>query len=644
MKFRISSKISMLVGALSAAVSITIGLVLHYGSTEIIFDQSLERLKYETNIRSVQLLNDIEGLSLDALYLVGTPPISGIPRSEKSDGIDPLDGSTTEVWVKRLEIIFAELIRAKPTYIQIRLIPIRDGGRELVRVDKLGNLIQSIAQKDLQQKGDKDYFKKAAMMNPGEVHLSNISLNREYGKVTKPHLPTIRAATPIYYNNELYGVLVINMDFRSIFKSLIDSTPRSLTPYVTNEQGFYLANPEISKSFGFDLGHDEKIYDLYPSLNFNKTQDIRDSEFTFFENQSNDLNVIHVVKAQFDSSNRERFLGVALATSNANLLSESNKLRNNALIVVALLVAGILLVSSALATRLMRPLQKITNASEDVANGREVMDLPIHDNDEIGDLARAFDLMRTQLNDKEKALLETQAESHHENKMASLGEMASGMAHEINTPLQEISLIAERVKRRSAKGKMGDINEPMDQVLSNVKHMSSIIESLRKVSRQSEDDPFELSAVEDIISDVTNLSKERYFLKGVKLEVIYAGECRLLKIECQRLQISQILINLVNNAFDSVVDSSNKWIKINIDTEDNNLKISVTDGGFGISTSVQHKMFEPMYTTKSIGHGTGLGLSISAGIAEKHGGNLSYDKSCKNTCFILTLPLQVDNT
>ena len=269
-----------------------------------------------------------------------------------------------------------------------------------------------------------------------------------------------------------------------------------------------------------------------------------------------------------------------------------------------------------------------------------VMDLPIHDNDEIGDLARAFDLMRTQLDDKEKALLETQAVSHHENKMASLGEMASGMAHEINTPLQEISLIAERVKRRSAKGKIQDINEPMDQVLSSVKHMSSIIESLRKVSRQSEDDAFELSGVEDIISDVTNLSNERYVLKGVNLDVIYANESRVLKIECQRLQISQIIINLVNNAFDAAVESTDKWIKIIVDADSENLKISITDSGAGISENVQNKMFEPMYTTKNIGHGTGLGLSISVGIAEKHGGKLSYDKSCENTRFILTLPLR----
>ncbi len=464
MQLRIASKISILVGVLTAIVALAIGGVLHSGSTDIIFEQSLERLKYETNIRATELVNDIDGLSRDALYLVGTPPVSGIPRSIGNHGIDPLDGSKTGVWIKRLEIIFTELIRAKPSYLQIRLITVNDNGRELVRVDRKGSFIQSIPKDDLQQKGDTEYFKQAVLINSGEIYLSDISLNREHGIVTTPHLPVIRAATPIYFKQKLYAIMVINMDFSDIFQSLIESTPRSLTPYVTNEKGFYLANPDQSKNFGFDLDHKARIFDLYPSVDFYKTNDIRDKQYTFFE-PGNNLDVVHIVKAPFDPKHPKRFLGVGLATSNNTLLAESNSLRNYAFTFIALVIVAILLASSALATRLMQPLRKVTQAAEDLADGRDVLDLPINDTDEIGELARAFDFMKHQLDEKELALLTTQAEAHQANKMSSLGEMASGMAHEINTPLLEISLIAERVKRRHAKGNSQDIEEAMDNII-----------------------------------------------------------------------------------------------------------------------------------------------------------------------------------
>ncbi len=159
--------------------------------------------------------------------------------------------------------------------------------------------------------------------------------------------------------------------------------------------------------------------------------------------------------------------------------------------------------------------------------------------------------------------------------------------------------------------------------------MSNIIESLRNISRESESDAFERCGIADIINDVQNLSKERYHLKGVLLDVDYAENCKDMFIECQRLQISQILINLLNNAFDAVQDEKEKWIKVTISDTESNAMIAVTDSGKGIKKDVLARIFEPMFTTKEIGKGTGLGLSISSGIAKNHNGSLSYDEPVK---------------
>jgi signal transduction histidine kinase len=98
-------------------------------------------------------------------------------------------------------------------------------------------------------------------------------------------------------------------------------------------------------------------------------------------------------------------------------------------------------------------------------------------------------------------------------------------------------------------------------------------------------------------------------------------------------------MNLLNNAYDAVQSGTHSWIEIAATTENNILKISITDSGSGISQSIQDKIMMPFFTTKEVGKGTGLGLSISQGIIEEHGGKLYFDPSSKNTRFTIELPI-----
>ena len=230
---------------------------------------------------------------------------------------------------------------------------------------------------------------------------------------------------------------------------------------------------------------------------------------------------------------------------------------------------------------------------------------------------------------------------HQINKMTSLGEMASGMAHEINNPIHEINMIAERVIRRGNKSNSTEVEDAMRQVINSVKHISGIIDSLRNVSRDSQNDSFELTLVGDIITDVINLTKQRCTKENISLKITYVGDCcDVAKFDCQRLQITQVLINLVNNSFDAISKLKDKWVIINIDTNGEDLFISVTDSGHGIIPELQQKIFEPMYTSKDIGEGTGLGLSISSAIVQRHNGQLTYNDRSENTQFILQIPIR----
>ena len=223
-------------------------------------------------------------------------------------------------------------------------------------------------------------------------------------------------------------------------------------------------------------------------------------------------------------------------------------------------------------------------------------------------------------------------------KLASLGEISTGLAHEINSPIAEISMIAERVKRRYSKGNTDNLNETMEQIINSVKHVSNLIESLRRVTRHSDQDEFELTHIQDIIEDVMGLGYERYTQGGVKMDIEYINNTAQVQVECQRLQISQVLINLINNSFSVVKTLDDKWVKISIEENENDLILSVIDSGLGIKSDIQQKMFNPMYTSKAIGEGSGLGLSISSSIIKKHNGTLLYNENSEHTCFIITLP------
>lgn len=241
----------------------------------------------------------------------------------------------------------------------------------------------------------------------------------------------------------------------------------------------------------------------------------------------------------------------------------------------------------------------------------------------------------SELEKNKQLLIDSQARSFHSNKLAALGEMASGIAHEINSPIQAISLLTYKLKKEIV-GKC-DISY-VDKIDSAVDKISHIIDSLRKVSRDSSTDPFEKVTIKEIIDDVLGITSERYNLKNIQLECNYHDGTENYSLSCQRLQVGQIIINLLNNSYDAVLQAERKWISVNVSETENDIVVSICDSGAGIPSEIKSRVFEPMFTTKDIGKGTGLGLSISSEIAKQHHGSLTIDPDSSDTCFILKLP------
>lgn len=224
------------------------------------------------------------------------------------------------------------------------------------------------------------------------------------------------------------------------------------------------------------------------------------------------------------------------------------------------------------------------------------------------------------------------------DKMSTLGEMASGIAHEVNNPLTIIIGTVNIIKKRIPKNELSleVLEKDLLKIESTSMRISKIVKGLQMFSRESNDDPFILSSVESIVNSTLDLSSEK--CRKMKIKIQSKIPSAELVINSRASQISQVLLNLINNSIDAIEKLEDRWINIEVSETDLRVLISVTDSGLGIPPSVVKKLMQPFFTTKPVGKGTGLGLSISKGLIEMHHGSLNYISDSKNTKFVIDLP------
>lgn len=223
------------------------------------------------------------------------------------------------------------------------------------------------------------------------------------------------------------------------------------------------------------------------------------------------------------------------------------------------------------------------------------------------------------------------------SKMSALGEMAAGVAHEINTPLATIGMRIEQMEECLKEGDIDalDFLAATAVIKDTVARIAKIINGLRFFAREGRGLDMQNVIVSDLIDDTLSFCHERFNNHGIRLRVIQSGSYT---IECRAVEISQVLLNLLNNAFDAVEKLQDKWVRVEVIEKGVHIEISVTDSGGGISQDIQEKIMQPFFTTKEIGRGTGLGLSISNGIMMAHQGKIYVDSSCPNTKLTMVIP------
>lgn len=261
--------------------------------------------------------------------------------------------------------------------------------------------------------------------------------------------------------------------------------------------------------------------------------------------------------------------------------------------------------------------------------------------DEKGNVTGYLQIMEdvTELKEKEKLLAEQEMKIVASSRLASLGEMAAGIAHEINNPLAIINGHAGILKRNLHQKGFGEDSElvkKVEAIETVVQRIAKIIKGLRSFARETDSREDVWIGVDALLEETLSFSRERFRAEGVELITRIPLD---LKIKCHPYQISQVILNLLNNAMDAVQNSKVKNVVIEALPREGGVEISVSDSGPGVPYDLRSRIMQPFFTTKEVGKGVGLGLSISQGIIQGHNGKFYLDEDSARTRFVIWLPV-----
>lgn len=256
-----------------------------------------------------------------------------------------------------------------------------------------------------------------------------------------------------------------------------------------------------------------------------------------------------------------------------------------------------------------------------------------------GRLALQETLVRTNriLCEKIKELQEQQKKMNLAFQLSSLGEMAASIAHEINSPLTTILLRSENLKLELQQTEINSASAMLqvDKISSTAERIAKIVKGLKNLSQNNVQEEFVCVSLNTVIEETLDFCKDRFKQRGVLLKINAIPNC---EFECHPTQITQIFLNLFNNAIDAVESFKEPWVSLDISETEENIIFIVTDSGPGIPAHIAEKITEAFFTTKPNGKGTGLGLSISRGIIEDHQGTMSLNPDSPHTQFIIEIP------
>jgi signal transduction histidine kinase len=289
---------------------------------------------------------------------------------------------------------------------------------------------------------------------------------------------------------------------------------------------------------------------------------------------------------------------------------------------------------------IVEPVRRLASATARIAKGELNEEIHVRTRDEIGELASSFNTMTRELKQTQSRLVQS-------GKMAAVGELAAGVAHELNNPLAGILGYAqyalEKMKKRTSDVVKCEDHPQITQYIEYIeresKRCKTIVQNLLKFSRASKTEMAEVD-INDVIKETLIFNEHQLTINNILLNKNLLHN--LPKVKGNANQLQQVFTNIVINAQKAMpgggqLDITSRYV--NGDSGSGNIEVDVRDTGCGIPKESLGKIFDPFFTTRKVGEGTGLGLSLSYGIIKDHGGEIKVKSEVnEGSTFTVILP------
>lgn len=313
--------------------------------------------------------------------------------------------------------------------------------------------------------------------------------------------------------------------------------------------------------------------------------------------------------------------------------------RTAILIFLGIALAGVIaafIVSYFLANGILKPIQRLVFASEKLAQGDLSFRVELDSKDEIGELAKTFNLMAESLKDRDEKLKKhAQQKIMESERLATIGQLAAGVAHEINNPLGGILIYSHLLLENL------DENDPqrenLEKIVTQATRCKGIVKGLLDFSHQTEP-KIVLVDGNELLSKALSLLENQTIFQNINIVKDLSSSS--LPAMADGAQIQQVFINIILNAAEAMGGKGDLHIFSRMTEDKAYAEYVIRDTGCGISEENIERLFEPFFTTKEVGHGTGLGLAISYGIVQRHKGTIVVESQVgKGTSFTIRLPI-----
>ncbi|SJZ74377.1 two-component system, NtrC family, sensor kinase [Trichlorobacter thiogenes] len=541
----------------------------------------------------------------------------------------------------RMEQSFLGWQKLDPTLQAIRLID--PAGHVLVKV-KEGKVNQAAGLPQPPYRmpmvhfvGGRDFFQSALQLPENSILISNL----ERGKIDEEEAfcpAMVRFAIPLLAGDKRVGVLVINVwgdqAGRLINRVIAEQEGSAFlverNPTDKKRNGIYLFHRDTTCEFGDQTGSHRTVLNDYPpeittvwlTSDHGVTRDPRSRDMlahAFYSPYAQkDRGWVVVVNAKRD------FFLEPLATI--------GRLTGLWAVVVVILATA---VSLYFARSLTRPLQEVVDGVRRMGQ-HPAERISVTAGDEVGFLATEINRMADAMQQQAAEKLRVEEQIRNTEKLASIGEMAAGLAHELNTPLGNIKALAVLSRKGIEQGEcdrtalVADLNDIADQAGK----CSGIIGGLLSFARRSEGSPANHNPT-DLLLEAVSLVRLRAEKQQVTLKMEAGGELPMLFLDGDQLR--QVFVNILLNGIDAAPGGN---ITITVTPDNDHLKIDFEDTGCGIPPEHLDRIFDPFFTTKEVGQGTGLGLSVSYGMLQGMGGRIDVaSQPGRGTTFSVVLPV-----